>query len=459
MDIDKRNSDFEKVEVIIVDDEEVILDSLSRFLKLKNWIIKTTQHPHEVLNILQNGFGDIVISDINMPEMTGIELTRKIKNEFPFIEVIIITGYNTKQNVIDALKAGAADYFAKPIDMDDINAALYRCSRLNTLKEKNLRLNSVQKRTYKDIENIMYLGNSDISKTLKRNMELIITQPLLTVLIQGESGVGKELCARYIHSKGFYSNEPFVAVNCASFPESLIERELFGHEKGSFTDAKEMMPGVFEMAGQGTVLLDEIGEMPLSAQNRLLRVIESKSFRRLGGKKEIKLKCRIIAATNRNLEKMVEEKTFRLDLYYRINVFPIYIPALRERLNELPELINHISNNFKKEYKKLKDFQLSEEAMNSLKNYNFPGNIRELNHIIYRLYICEKKNEISGNNLNYLIKNKKFSSSENLNIIQNEKILICKALEKCNNDNNKAADLLGIGYDGLLRRIKKYGIK
>lgn len=459
MDIDTRNSDFEKVEVIIVDDEEVILDSLSRFLKLKKWVVKTTQNPEEVLDILKSGFGDVVITDINMPKMSGIELTKKIKDFSQTVEVIIITGFNTKENVIEALKAGASDYFSKPIDMEDINAALYRCSRLYVLKEKNLRLNVIQKRYFKKIENIMYHGNSDISKKLLKQMEVVINEPLVTVLLLGESGVGKELCARYIHSKGFFSNEPFVAVNCASFPETLIERELFGHERGSFTDAMETMPGVFEMAGEGTVLLDEIGEMPLSAQNRLLRVIESKSFRRLGGKKEIKLKCRIIAATNQNLKKMVEEKSFRLDLYYRINVFPIYIPPLRERINELEGFINHIIKNLQKQYKKNNSLIFSDEALSLLKKYNFPGNIRELYHIIFRIYICEKKKEVTKDDLAYLTTSNDYNNEEELNLIENEKKIINKALVIAENNNYKAAEILGISYDGLLRRLKKYGIK
>ncbi|RME48188.1 MAG: sigma-54-dependent Fis family transcriptional regulator, partial [Deltaproteobacteria bacterium] len=320
------------LQILVVDDEAVACESISYYLAQKGFAVKTAASGREALRILREGFGDIVITDINMPAMNGLELTRQVRRSFPDVEIMLITGFSSEETVLQALKAGAADFFKKPVNMRELTAALYRCNRYRTLKQENSRLRNAAAKGSRSVEEELYLGPSPPSRKLREELELAAAQPGVTILLTGESGTGKELCARFIHAHGRRREEPFIAVNCAAIPETLLERELFGHEKGAFTDARERVLGVFELAGNGTVLLDEIGEMTLAAQTRLLRVVENRTFRRLGGTRERSLgACRLIAATNRNLEARVAAGEFRQDLYYRFQVLPIRVPPLRER--------------------------------------------------------------------------------------------------------------------------------
>ncbi|RMD96369.1 MAG: sigma-54-dependent Fis family transcriptional regulator, partial [Deltaproteobacteria bacterium] len=320
------------LQILVVDDEAVACESISYYLGQKGFAVKTAAGGREALRILREGFGDIVITDINMPAMNGLELTRQVRRNFPDVEIMLITGFSSEETVLQALKAGAADFFKKPVNMRELTAALYRCNRYRALKQENSRLRDAAAKGTRLAEEELYFGPSPPSRKLREELELAAAQPGVTVLLTGESGTGKELCARFIHAHGRRRKEPFIAVNCAAIPETLLERELFGHEKGAFTDARERVLGVFELAGNGTVLLDEIGEMTLAAQTRLLRVVENRTFRRLGGTRELILgECRLIAATNRNLEARVAAGEFRQDLYYRFQVLPIRVPPLRER--------------------------------------------------------------------------------------------------------------------------------
>ena len=451
----------EKPVVLVVDDDKSVLDSLSGFLIQEKWNPICVDTAHEAIKKISSGGVSLVISDINMPDMDGLALLDKIRKTDQDVEVIIMTGYSSEETAIEALRLGAFDYFKKPISGNEIINSLKRARKMLELKSKNALLsNLVSRLSFPEKES--FIGESNASKKILSQLEKIAKYPDATVLLTGESGVGKEIVARTLHNMSKDKGKPFVAFNCGGVSESLLERELFGHEKGAFTGAEKRSPGLFEMAIDGTVLLDEISEMSMTAQTRFLRVMEERCFKRVGGTSEINLgNTRIIGTTNRNLEEYVEKGNFRQDLFYRLNVLHIEIPPLRERRDDILLLVRYILKNSFKDI----DYSFTLAAEKALLSYDFPGNIRELKNMILNAVVLTTGKIIDYNDLRFMKYPKSdggnsdhMNSSGSLNLDENEKSLIKKAIENSGKNISAASRALGITSQSLYRRMEKYGI-
>ncbi len=448
-----------KGKILVVDDEKSMREILEIFLKSEGYNITVASNGEVALEIMKNDFFDLIISDMKMPKVGGMELLRNVKKISPDTVVVIITAFGTTESAVEAMKLGAFDYITKPFQMDDIRLVVKNALEKQKL-QKDVSILREQLKT-PSLENIIGQGPaikelfSLISKTAESNANVIIT---------GESGTGKELVAKAIHGLSPRKDQHFVAINCAAIPEGLLESELFGYMKGAFTGAAANKQGLFELANDGTLFLDEIGEMPLSLQAKLLRVIEDRTFRRVGGVSDVKVDVRIIAATNKDINALVEKGVFREDLYFRLNVLSVKIPPLRERRDDIPLLVEHFLRKFTADKKKF-----SEEALEILKNYQWKGNIRELENIIERVVLlCE--NEIIG--ATHLPEEIRSSSTLTKGIAvprgginfeklmeEMEKAYLLNALEQTNGVKTEAAKLLNLTFRSFRHKLKKYGIE
>ena len=377
--------------ILIAEDDVSIRTVLSTELENK-YDLKLTDNCAQLWNWVSDGLGDLIILDVVMPDENGLDLVPKIKEIRPDVKIIIISAQNTILTAMRAVEKGAYEYLAKPFDLTELNKVID-----TAFSDNNKSLDTYKKEEIKSENNdIPIIGSSPLmQKVFKSVAKLANTD--LTVMIFGESGTGKELVAKILHEHGKRKNGPFVAINMAAIPKELIESELFGHEKGSFTGAFSKKSGKFEEADGGTLFLDEIGDMPYEAQTRLLRVIQEGEFNRVGGHEKIKTSLRIITATHRNLDELVQNGGFREDLFYRLNVFPINLPPLRLRLSDLNKLVHYFLN---KSYKEgLSKKNISEEAINELKKYKWPGNIRELENFIRRLVVLTTSNKITHSDI------------------------------------------------------------
>ena len=453
-------SDSKYVDILLVDDDEAVRDSLGEYLESMGWNVKTADCAEKGLEIVEGGYGDIVLSDVRMPGMDGIDFLRNLKELNPDLEVLIITGHSNEALAIEALKAGAFDYFRKPINPREVISSLEKTSAFQLLKKENRNLEALLERFNHIDGRHNFLGDSPVSRHLLNRLERVAKVAEATVLLSGESGTGKEVAARLIHRLSRNPEAPFIAINCGAVAENILESELFGHEKGAFTGADKMKPGIFEMAQGGTVLLDEISEMSMHAQSRFLRVLEERRYRRVGGIKEVDIKgVRIIAATNKDLDKQVEEEKFRHDLLFRINVARIDIPTLAERKDDIADLAEY----FLEEQRKIqdRDFELTDAALKSLKEYDFPGNIRELKNLIEKATIFAATGTLSPSDLGLgLAKGEESGaaalSAETLNLAENECSLLQEALRRSPGNHSAAARELGITPQSLYRKIEKY---
>lgn len=450
------------LKILIVDDEKRIRDELYDFLTENGYEVYLAGLPSEALNILQNSEIDILILDIKLPEMDGLTLLEKVKSEYQDIEVIMITAHGNMDSVIKAMRRGAFDFFQKPFRLIDVLGAIERTKKYimvtSRLKEAELNYSLVSKELKKIVGHPI-IGESEEIKNLVSMMGKVAKSDTTSVMITGESGTGKELAARGIHLLSSRKNKYFQCVNCSSIPDNLFESEFFGYKKGAFTGAYEDKIGWFEISDKGTLFLDEIGDMPIQFQAKLLRVIEDRQVRRIGGNKEHPIDIRIVSATNQNLEKMIENSTFRKDLYYRLNTFKVHIPPLRERKEDIPLLIDYylkyFSDSMKKRIKKI-----DSEIYLHLSNHNFPGNVRELKNLIERAVILCEGNKLSMNHFPEMQPNKEPEDKRSdFDLEENEKKLITKALEYTKNNKSKAAELLNITWQSLNRRIKRHNIK
>ncbi len=369
--------------ILIVDDDELVLESLKLVLKEAGHKVRSSTSPEKALSIFDRHPIDLVITDMKMPGMSGIELLERIKKKDPDCPVIMITAYATVETAVEAMKKGAIDYIMKPFSADELELVVKRALEEKAIKEENARLKEIVKDSVKDAHDL-FVGQHPKVMELKALVEKVAPTDA-TVLIMGESGTGKELVARMIHSLSQRRDGPYVRMNCAAIPEGLIESELFGYEKGAFTGAVQSRKGKFELANGGTILLDEIGEMPINLQAKLLRVLQEKEIDRLGGK-TLPIDVRVIATTNRDLAKEVKEGRFREDLFYRLSVVPIYIPPLRERREDVPLLAEYFLHIYSKKIGK-EVSKISSEAMEILSSYPWPGNVRELENCIHRAVI------------------------------------------------------------------------
>jgi two-component system nitrogen regulation response regulator NtrX len=373
--------------ILIVDDEPSIVQSLSGLLSDEGFTPLAAYNGYEALKMIETESPDLVMLDIWMPGIDGIDTLKEIKKAHPFLQVIIITGHGTIETAVKAIKLGAYDLIEKPLSIDKVIVAINNALNYRRLEEENRYLRR------KTLEKNSITGSSPAVMTLKK--EIAVAAPTDSwILITGENGVGKELVARTIHQLSQHAEQPLIAVNCAAIPEELIESELFGHEKGAFTGATQKKRGKFELTGHGTIFLDEIGDMSLKTQAKILRVLQERQFQRVGGTRTLRIDFRVIAASNKDLEKEIEAGNFREDLYYRLNVIPLWVPPLRERMSDIPLLVDTF---FKEHIQQApqKTKVISDEAMELLNRYSWPGNVRELKNLVERLSIMVDKDVIT----------------------------------------------------------------
>lgn len=456
-----------KSRILVVDDEESIREFLEIMLKKEGYEVTTAEDGAKAKDILTKKSFDMIISDMQMPNLTGIELLRHVRESYPDVVFMIITAFGTTETAVEAMKLGAYDYLTKPFKIDEV-----RINIANALRSKNLEteVRVLKKELVKEYSFQNMVGNSDAMHQVF-NLIQRVSQAPTNVLITGESGTGKEVIAKAIHYNGPLKDKPFVTVNCGAIPENLMESEMFGHKKGSFTGAIADKAGLFEVADGGTLFLDEVGELPASIQVKLLRAIQERIIRRVGATDDMKVDVRIIAATNRNLEEMVQKNTFRQDLFYRLNVINIKSPPLRDRADDIPLLASHF---LKKYNDKLgKQIQsISVEAMDILKKYNYPGNVRELENMIERTVALEAGSTILPESLPPMVNTpsgRKMASSNEIEIGdegldldkvvgQIEKELLIKAIHASNGVKKKAAKLLKISFRSMRYRVEKYNL-
>jgi DNA-binding NtrC family response regulator len=451
-------------QILVVDDEQLIRWSLEKNLTKHGFQVQSAESGEQALEIIARETPDLVLLDITMPGIDGLQTLEEIKKNDPSIAVIMITALGVLETAVRAMQLGAFDYIHKPFNMDELLVVIQKALENRALKQEVEHLRRENKRTF-GMGRI--IAESQHMRNVMDMVARIARSDAGTVLVQGESGTGKELIARALHEGSSRADKPFMAVNCAAVPETLLESELMGHEKGAFTDAKTQKKELFEMAHGGTVFLDEIGDMQAGMQAKLLRVLEERSFRRVGGSKDVKVDVRIIAATNKELLQSIEEGTFRKDLYYRIQVIPIYLPPLRERRDDILPLAHFFIERFNQDFgRQVKGF--TNEAQHYLQTYDWPGNIRELRNMIEREIILEDAEYLSlatipsscvrggssgsGNRFDFVL------PPDGVDIEVVEKQLIEQALEQCDNNQSQAARKLSLGIDAFRYRMKKFGL-
>jgi len=447
--------------LLIVDDEQGQREILSGYLKKKGYTVYTASSGTEGIQSVKNYPIDIIISDFKMPDKTGIEVLEAVKSINPEISFVMVTAFGTIENAVKAMRLGAYDYLAKPIDLDELDILLERIIEHKNLKSENQYLKQQLEERFKI--------SSIISQSPRMeeavNLAARVAESKATVLITGENGTGKEVLAKAIHFISPRKNNPFIAVNIPALSENLMESEIFGHERGAFTGADKMKKGRFELADKGTIFLDEIGDVPLPMQVKLLRVLQEQQIERVGGTETIPIDVRIIAATNQNLEKKIKEGTFREDLFYRLNIVAIKIPPLRERKEDILPLIEFFLLKYANENKK-ETFTISKEAVDQLMKYSYPGNVRELENSIERAVVLARGNTLTQNDLPMSIKGfirEEVSELTEGNLVEKvealERKLILNALTKSNGNQTQAGKLLGLTERNLRYKLQKYGIR
>jgi two-component system response regulator HydG len=440
-----------KPSLLIVDDEQVVRDSLVHWFTEEGYRVEAAATAAEALARLASGDVDLIIADIRMPGMDGLELLEKIQSEQLDTAVIIMTGYASVKSAVRALKHGAFDYITKPFDPDDLSVVVRNALEQQRLKRENrmLREQLAESQAVPEL-----IGQSEAMRRVKEQIETVAPVDT-TVLIEGESGTGKELVARAIHRLSPRRYNPMVVVHCGALTETLIESELFGHEKGAFTGAQYRKKGKFEAAMGGTIFLDEIADISLKTQTDLLRVLQEREIVRVGGTQPIKVDFRVIAATNRNLAELVKEGRFRSDLYYRLNVFTIHLPPLRERHGDVPLLAHYFLEKFSRQMNR-KFTGFDRAAMEALVSYHWPGNVRELENVIERAVVVGREPLIRASDLAIV---RSAETPEDLTLEAVERKHILRVLEDFGWNQTQAAKALGIDRVTLYHKIRRYGLK
>jgi two-component system response regulator AtoC len=452
--------------ILIIDDEKAIRWSLGEAFKNEGYDIDEAENGKKGIKIFQEDPADLVLLDLKLPDTDGLSILSKLKEEDETVPVIMMTAYGEVETAVDALKRGAYDFLLKPFQLEKIKVAVKNALETRRMREE---LNDIKQKERESYNFKNFIGKSKVMQEIFKKLKKIGQSKASTILITGESGTGKELVARAIHESGDGGARPFLEINCAALPETLLESELFGHEKGAFTDARYRKKGLFELAEGGTIFLDEIGEMGITLQSRLLRVIENKTFRRVGGVKDLKVNTRIVAATNRDLNKAIRDGSFRNDLYYRLQVIPIALPPLRERKEDIPLIANHFISVFNKEFKK-KVKPIGREVKSLFEDYSWPGNVRELKNMIERAMLLEADEELLAEHLPPEIRpggkpEDAAAESEDLDLLfpmslkDVEKIVIDRTLKETNGNKSKAARILGISRQTLREKTKLYQLE
>ena len=454
---------MEKAKLLVAEDEKTQRDLLEGFLKKEGFSVEAVANGREVLQRLQGDFFDIALVDFKMPELDGLQTLREIRKLYPDLPVVMMTAYGTVETAVASMKEGALDYLTKPIDLDELLLMLQKVIERSNLIKENKELKTQLQERY-TFPHIIY-GSPKMEEVMGLVARVAPSQT--TILIRGESGTGKELIANAIHYASPRSGKPWVKVSCAAIPETLLESELFGHEKGAFTGATQKRIGRFEEADGGSIFLDEIGDLSPGTQVKLLRILQGKEFQRLGSNFSLKTDVRVITATHRNLEEAIKKSLFREDLYYRLNVISITLPPLRERREDIPLLIDHFFKKYSKENQKsISD--ISQEARTLLLRYPYPGNVRELENLVERAVVLCQQELITTQDLPFHLKEEKSeklwesskkekSLPESLEEIERGSIL--KALHQHQGIQTKAAESLGISERVLRYKMKKYRIR
>lgn len=454
---------MKKNKLLVVDDEHLIRWSLEQNLKKQGYEVVTAGSGEDALRLVREEQPDLVLLDIQLPGISGIDVLEKIKEHDEDIIVIMVTANSGLENAVSAMRLGAYDYISKPFNLDEMSIVVKKALETSDLKQEVVRLRTETKKNGPP----HIIGDSRQITHLMEMLDKVARSEASTVLVQGESGTGKELVAKWVHYSSNRAEKPFIAINCAAVPATLLESELFGHEKGAFTDAKATKKGLFELADGGTVFLDEIGDMEMGMQAKLLRFLEDRSFRRIGGSRVFTVDVRIISATNKDLQKSIEEKTFRNDLYYRLQVIPVFLPALRERKEDVIPLANHFIQLYNRDFnKKVQGIAPSAERM--MTDYGWPGNVRELKNVIERAIILGNDDTLLLEHLPLEIVSKVSTNAgeattsfrlppEGIDIEEVEKELIRQALEITEWNQSKAAKKLNLGIDAFRYRMKKFG--
>lgn len=445
--------------ILIIDDEEIQRMSISRYLRKKGYSVSEASNGEEGLEVIRERPVDVVITDYRMPGMNGYEVVRKVKEWNPHVEILVLTAYSNIREAVDIMKAGAYDYLTKPIQLEELDILLQRIAEKHQLKRENEILKEQLREQFRFPE--LVFQSREMAEVV--NLVARVADSKATVLILGESGTGKELVARMIHEGSSRKTGPFIAVNMAALSENIIESELFGHEKGAFTGAIQQKKGKFELASGGTLFIDEVGDIPLPVQVKLLRVIQFGEIERVGGQYPIPIDVRIIAATHRNLKEMVQEGTFREDLYYRLNVVTIQLPPLRKRREDIPLLVEAFIKKYASHYEKPVE-GIEHRALHQLMEYAFPGNVRELENMIERAVILTRTRRItladlpelrSTDSAGSLLDPYDFSYPYPEKVRAFEKAIIEKALELTNGNKSAAARMLGITERHLRSRLER----
>jgi len=449
--------------LLIVDDEASLRDFLTIVFEGEGWAVSSAGSLNEARSVMQKGEPDLVLCDLMMPDGSGIDLLRELKGSNASLPVIMITAYTSTKSAVDALKAGAYDYIGKPFDIEELKIIVGKAVERRELEEENVHLRTELEERF-TFSNI--IGKSRVMQEIF-SIVARIAQTNSTVMISGESGTGKELIARAIHYNSRRRGK-FVSINCGALPENLLESELFGHERGAFTGAIREKKGLFQEAEGGTIFLDEIGEMTPAMQIKLLRVLQERAIRKVGGNDEVSVDVRVIAATNRDLGDMVQHGTFREDLYYRINVIPVQLPSLRQRKEDIPVLTQHFIAKYSRQME-IPEKRISVDAMKALEKYPWPGNVRELENVIERTLALEKSEVLTTRSLPETVL---FGSAmnedrfelpqEGMNLEKHleeiGKALMLKALSRANGVQSQAAELLQMSFRSFRYYAKKYDL-
>ena len=443
--------------ILIIDDDKSIRETLYNYLKKLSYSVYSAVDGVEGIELIEKHQPDLVITDINMPRKDGFEVLKFVKSTDSHIHVIVITAFEDMQTTVKAMQLGAYDYIEKPLEIDKLKITIRRALENKKLSEQLAALSYDDERIF-DVENTLIGKSSQMKNVYKKIGQ--VTSSRINVLIQGESGSGKELVARAIHYSGITKNYPFVAINCTALTETLLESELFGHVKGSFTGAVKDKKGKFELAGEGTIFLDEISEISHNLQTKLLRIIQEKEYERVGGETVIPMKARIIAATNKNLEELAGQGKFRQDLFFRLKVFSIDLPPLRDRKEDITILVKHFLAKINKELHK-NVFKVPDEVMDLLKNHDWVGNVRELENTLMQAVVLSTDDVLLKENI--LLREKNINEEMESNVLQSldeiEKRHINKVLDHFKWDKTKASTVLKISLPTLYSKIKNYGLE